>query len=481
MTVVLRDYQEKAVDDIRAAMRAHRRVLFQLVTGGGKTIIFSYVTNGAVQKQKRVYIFAHRAEILRQISVAIGRYGMHHGWIAPGRTPTNDLCQVGMIQTAARRLDKLPPPDIIVIDEAHHCAAGQYEAILAAWPSAYVLGVTATPLRLDRKGLGKHFDIMVLGPPCRELIDRGFLAPFVYLAPELANFDNVKKRMGDYVNEAIAEIMDKPTITGSAIEHYKTYLPGKTAIAFCISVEHAKNVAEQFSNAGIPAASIDGKMEVTERQAVCRALETGDIKVLTSCELISEGFDAPSVNGAILLRPTASLAMKLQQDGRVLRVKPDGSPAIILDHVGNFHRHGLPDAPRDWTLDGCDKKKKEFKTQKCKACFRVFAVEKNWRSNIKCDQRDDADCLLHVSAKDTFMGEGRTVEHVDGQLSVITDSPAWAGGISISRAAGPEYKAMLVMADTREKLLEIAKFRGYNRRWVFHVLKSRGYYNEAPE
>ena len=473
MTVQLRDYQEKAVADIRAAMRAHRRVLFQLPTGAGKTVSFAYVTNGAIQKRKRVYIFAHRIEILKQISAAIGQYGLPHGWIAPNRTRTLDLCQVGMIQTAARRLDRLPPPDIIVIDEAHHCAAGQYEAVLGAWPNAYVLGVTATPLRLDGRGLDKHFDVMVRGPDVRDLIQRGYLADYAYLAPDLASFDGVKTRMGDYVNEQIAEIMDTPTITGNAVAHYRKYLDNRTAIAFCISVAHAQHVADQFRDAGIPSASIDGSMESTDRAAVCAALASGEIKVLSSCELISEGFDAPAVNGAILLRPTKSLAMYLQQVGRCLRLKPDGSRATILDHVGNYARHGMPDMARDWTLAGKDKKKVEFKTRKCKSCFRVFAIEPGWQSAIECDESDDPDCLISVRQSVDPTGEGRSVAEVDGELAIVTDTPEWAGGINITRAAGQEYQAMLARADTKEKLVQIQRMRGYNIRWVYHVLSSR--------
>ncbi len=474
----LRDYQQKAVTDIRAAMAKSRRVLFQLPTGGGKTVIFSFVTNGAAIKGKRVYILAHRQEILRQISAAIAQHNLPHGWIAPGRTPTTDNCQIGMIQTVARRLDTLPAPDMLIVDEAHHAAAqGQYATVLAAWPGAYVLGVTATPERLDGRGLNASFDVMVQGPQSHELIDRGFLANFVYLAPELATFDGVKSRAGDYVSESVADIMDKPQIIGSAISHYQKYLDGKTAIAFCVTVAHAEHVAQQFRDVGIPAASIDGKMLPQQRMEICAALATGRIKVLTSCELISEGFDAPSVNGAILLRPTKSLAMYLQQIGRCLRLKPDGSSAVILDHVGNYSRHGMPNRTRSWSLEGRDKKKEKFDTKKCDLCFKVFEVKKDWKDCAECDERDDPKCALHVKSNEEREPGDRLISEVAGELRVVSDSPEWAGGINIIRASGPEWKAMIAKADTREKLSEIAKIRGYKRGWVAHMMKIREQYH----
>ena len=183
----LRDYQVKAVAAIRAAFTQYRRVLFVLPTGGGKTVIFAYITSHAAAKGNRVIVLAHRQEIADQISVALTAMGVPHGRIQPGYAMTDDLVQVGMVQTVARRLEAIPAPALLVIDEAHHAVAGTWAKIAAAWPNAKVLGVTATPERLDGVGLRDAFDQMVVGPDVRELIDAGYLAPFRYLAPSTAH------------------------------------------------------------------------------------------------------------------------------------------------------------------------------------------------------------------------------------------------------------------------------------------------------
>ena len=472
MTPILRPYQEKFIDDIRAAMRTSKRVCGVAATGAGKTVSFSYIANGAFRKNNRVYIIAHRIEILRQISASLAQYNLPHGWICPGRTPTDDYLQIGMIQTITRRLERLPHPDIVILDETHHAVSNSYQSIFDLWDKAYFLGVTATPLRLDGKGLGAVFSSMVLGPQTRELIDQGFLAPFDYYAPQLSDFSGVKTRAGDYASEQIAEIMDKPVITGSAIAHYKKFLPGRTAIAFCVTVAHAEHTAAQFREAGIPAASIDGSMLPWQRDRICSDLACGAIKVMTSCELVSEGFDSPAVNGAILLRPTKSLAMYLQMIGRVLRLKPDGSRAVILDHVGNINTHGMPDTPRKWSLDTKKRKTEKFDTVKCDQCFKVFATGPGWKKDAKCEDDMPPGCALLAEMREISDGT-RELEQVDGELAAITDSPEWAGGISITRAHGREWFALLHRADTAEKLKTVQKMRGYHWGWVKHQMAAK--------
>lgn len=473
MSVTLRPYQDEFVADLRGAMRQSKRVLGVAATGAGKTITFAYIAQHACARGNSVIIAAHRAEIVQQISVALQAMGIRHGWIMPGRTQTNDLVQVAMIQTLARRLDRIAPPSLFVIDEAHHATSGAYEQVMARFGDAFVLGVTATPERLDGKGLGSKFDKMVIGPQTRWLVENGFLSQYTYLAPpQIADFSGVKSRMGDYAIDQLAAIMDKATITGDVIGHYQRYLAGRSAIAFCINIAHAEHVSAEFNSAGIASASIDGNTERARRFELLAALGTGDLKVLTSCDLIGEGVDVPSVNGAILMRPTKSLSLHLQQVGRVLRLKPDGSKAVILDHVGNVHRHGMPDLARDWRLEGRDKKKKsEFKTKTCETCFRVFQVSPGWMAEAECgDDPETIGCVLTAPPA----AQPRELQRREGELAEITEAPEWAGGINVVRAAGPEFKALLAKARTREQLAEIAKIRGYKPGWVFHQLSLRG-------
>ena len=195
----LRDYQTECVAAIRQAFTRWRRVLFALPTGGGKTVCFAFITSSAAAKGNRVIVLAHRQEIADQISTALAAMDVAHGRIQPGHPMTDHLVQVGMVQTVARRQEAIPAPTLLVIDEAHHAVAGTWHKVADAWPNAKVLGVTATPERLDGVGLRDAFDQMVVGPDVRELIDGGHLAPFRYLAASTAiDLSHVRSFGGDF-------------------------------------------------------------------------------------------------------------------------------------------------------------------------------------------------------------------------------------------------------------------------------------------
>jgi len=466
--ISLRDYQTDLVSGIRAEFAQHRRVLAVSPTGSGKTRVFSFITSNAAAKSNRVYVVAHRTEIVDQISGALDVMGVRHGRIQPGHRMTDDPVQVAMVQTLARRLDRVPPPALLVVDEAHHGVAGTWQTVCDAWPRARILGVTATPQRLDGRGLGAAFDSMVIGPTVASLIDAGYLAKYRYLAPpSRVDLSSVRTRHGDFAIDELAAMLDKSVITGDAVAHYQTHLSGRPAIAFCVTVDHAEHVAEQFRAAGFRATSVDGSMDRRERRDRIEGIGNGAYQVLTSCELISEGVDVPVVSGAILLRPTKSLGMFLQQVGRVLRPKPDGGDAVILDHVGNVHRHGLPDADRVWSLDAKKKKPGEQPIAQCETCFRVFAVGPNWRDDAECPEPvQPVGCILEpkpAGAKDM-------PEQVDGTLEQITVSPVWAAGLNIATAP---LKASLRLAETEQQVREIAKARGFKPGWVRHVMRAR--------
>jgi DNA repair protein RadD len=467
LALVLRAYQVEAVAAIRAAFTQCRRVLLVLPTGGGKTVIFSYITEHAAAKGNSVIVVAHRQEIADQISLALTAMGVPHGRIQPGYAATDDLVQVGMVQTIAGRLDAIQAPALVVIDECHHSVAGTWAKITGAWPNAKILGVTATPERLDGVGLREAFDTMVLGPDVRELIAAGYLAPFRYLAPSVGiDLSQVRSIGGDYNAADLEDTLDQDGITGNVIEHYQQHLAGRTAIAFCVTVAHAAHVAQRFREVGIAAASIDGTMSADQRHDLVNRLRTGTIRVLTSCEIISEGFDAPAVGGAILLRPTQSFALFRQQVGRCLRPKSDGSAALILDHVGNVMRHGLPDAAHKWSLDSknrtqADRQKTAVGCRVCPACSEVFATGAD-REN--CALPDDPDCLFRP----------RVLPERAGVLQEFTagHSPPWARGIDIKHATGWRWYQLIQHAGTDPmRLRQIAEARGYRRGWIRHAMQ----------
>ena len=458
MNLSLRLYQHDIIAAIRAEYRHGAKApLLQSPTGSGKTVIYAYITEGAAKKNNRVLILEHRKELITQTSDALFGFGVIHGIIAPGHSMTHDLVQVASVQTLIRRLDSIYPPDLIIIDEAHHAAAGSWSKILSAFPNAKLLGVTATPLRLDGRGLGiksgGFFDTLINGPTVNQLVEQGFLSPSVVYAPKTdLDLTGIRKRFGDFINSEINERIDKPSITGSAVEHYLKLCPGVPAIAFCASVAHAEHVAAQFNTAGIPARSIDGNMQDWERKYCINGLTDGAYLVLCSCDLISEGTDIPRVATAIKLRPTASFGLNKQQDGRVLRVFPGKDIAYILDHVGNVFRHGFPDDEIEWSLDGekagirkaNDSGINEF--VQCENCYLVFH-----RSDPACPECG----WVRVPTI-------REIEEREGELQELE-----------KEKVRNHLKREVGKARTKEELEALAKQRGYKAGWVYNILRAR--------
>lgn len=379
MTITLRNYQNGIVGDVRQAYRrGYRTLLLVAPTGSGKTILFSYIAWQAAMKERRTLILVHRQELLSQTARTLGRFEVDHGLIAPGAEMTGSMVQVASVQTLVRRLDRLDwEPDLIVVDEAHHCTADTgHGRIVGHFDRARVLGVTATPERLDGKGLGRSsggfFDALIEGPSVADLVGQGYLSrPVVYAPKGQVDLSGVRTLAGDYDRGALAAVMDKPAIVGDAVEHYRKYCDGAPSIAFCVSVAHAEHVAEAFRLAGYQAASIDGTLSDSDRRQRIEDLGSGKLHVLTSCELIGEGVDVPIVAGALLLRPTQSLGLYLQQIGRALRPYPGKDRAVIVDAVGNVLRHGHPIEPREWSLDSKPVRQRKGQEQGNKERIRV--------------------------------------------------------------------------------------------------------------
>ena len=451
--VQLRDYQESAVQAVRDSFRTgHKKTLLVSPTGSGKTVIFSYIAAGMAKNNKRILIVAHRRELLKQISAALKKVGVSHAVLAGG-TPGIPIANVvvASVFTLVRRMKTMKPFDLIIGDEAHHFTPdSSWGKVVAGFPSARVLGVTATPERLDGKGMGQMFDDMVMGPTVAELTAQGFLSHAVVYAPSAPDLGSVGTRMGDYVSKQLEDAMDKPIITGSAVKHYGKYADGKKAIAFCVSVKHAKDVAEDFRNSGYDAVHIDGGMDDTERDGVLKAFEDGRVQILTSCDLVSEGFDLPSVEVAILLRPTKSLGLFLQQCGRAIRPHPDKERTIILDHAGNTARHGFIDDERDWSLaDGfvTGRGKNAEKVVSVRTCTACFAVHKPTPTCPMCG---------HV-----YPVTARKVKHVDGDL------------VMTSRDDDPDISTQEGLMQKRHRVLtSVARKRGYKNptQWAFNVI-----------
>jgi len=411
--VKLRDYQEAAISRIRDSFRqGNKRVLLVSPTGSGKTVIFSYVAAGTAKNHKRVLIIAHRRELLKQISKALKAAGVKHAVLTAGYRgiPATPVV-VASVFTLAKRLKRWPEPSLIVGDECHHFTPDStWGKVVNHFPNAFLLGVTATPERLDGKGLGLMFDDMVVGPSVAELTAQGFLSPADVYAPSIPDLNSVRSRAGDYAGTDLEVAMDKPSITGSAVSHYTKLAAGKRACVFCVSVKHAKDVAEDFRRVGYNAHHVDGSMDIDVRDKILSDFESGTVQVLTSCDLISEGFDIPAIEVAILLRPTQSLSLYLQQVGRAIRIHPDKTSTIVLDHAGNTARHGFIDEHRDWELtDGSVRKKREGEQPSpARTCPDCYAVHRPMPVCPKCG---------HV-----YKANNRKVEEREGELIQISKS-----------------------------------------------------------
>lgn len=404
----LRPYQSQAKNDIYAAWNAGAvNVLAVLPTGAGKTVTFSDILH---DHQGASCAIAHRQELVAQISLALARDRVRHRIIGPKSVvklcvnihmaeigasyyDPSAPCAVAGVDTLVRRGDELAnwlqSVTLWVQDEAHHVlAANKWGTAASMFPNAKGLGVTATPLRADGKGLGRHadgpFDVMVEGPGMRDLINMGYLTEYRVFAPP-SDIDlsavNVSQTTGDYNPQKLKVAVRKSHVIGDVVKHYLKIAPGKLGVTFATDVETATDIAAQFNLAGVPAEVVSAKTPDAERIAILRRFKRRELLQLVNVDLFGEGFDLPAIEVVSMARPTQSYALFVQQFGRALRLMLDGAlypywdgysneerrahiaastkpHAIIIDHVGNVERHGLPDARREWSLDRRERRSK---------------------------------------------------------------------------------------------------------------------------
>ena len=470
--IALRDYQSGCVNDLRAQYAAGCHApLLVLPTGGGKTVVFTYMATQAAKKGKRVLLLGHRRELIGQMSAALGRWDCPHGVISPDAKISNAPVQVGMVQTIANRiaLDKAGRYkfDLVIIDEAHHATKNStWGRVLQHNAGAKLLGVSATPCRLDGKGLGVHadgfFDSMVIGPTMPELIALGNLVrPVVYAPAQSIDLSGVKKSRGDFAMGALAGAVDRAPITGNAIKEYQQYADRRSSIAFTVTVEHAEHVVEQFKAAGYAAAVLTGSTPDKERARMIRDLGNGSLHVLASCNVVSEGTDIPAVFAAILLRPTESYALAMQQIGRALRPSQGKDKAIILDHADNVRRHGLPTDEVQWSLDGLRRKKGRTTSAPTKICM-------GCRCHLALQARVCPECGLPV-AGDEKGGAARDRQILERDGVLVEMSPEML-------AARRKQKAKAFHnARTRDELVRFGIEQGYKNPeyWAGKILEER--------
>ena len=398
-----------------------------LPTGGGKTFVFAELIRehggGAV-------CIAHRRELVGQMSLALARAGVHHRIIAPASTIRmiirNNIEEVGQsfyspnVSVAVAGVDSISnAPEVWrqtitlwVIDEGHHIQEdNKWGRAIALFPNAKGLGVTATPLRADGKGLGTHsggvFTEIVEGPSMRDLIDAGYLCEYKVYAPQSAiDLSGVKisSATGDYSAPQLRTAVEKASITGDVVAHYLKIAPGKLGVTFAVDVAAAQELADAYNAAGVPAMCVHAKTPGAERADALRRFARREILQLVNVDLFGEGFDLPALEVVSFARPTQSFPLYSQSFGRVVRIMEGKTIAIVIDHVGNVLRHRLPDAERTWSLDSRDRKSKAaldpLALQACPECAGVYR-----RIMVECPYCGHVPVPVLRSAPDQVAGD----------------------------------------------------------------------------
>lgn len=453
----LRPYQETDVQRIREAVMRSRAVCYTCATGSGKTVTATAIAEGATSKGNSVLFLCHRRELIKQSVDTIyeAMPSVQLGVVASGwpELPWAGL-QIGMVQTIARRKNWRFNPKIIIIDEAHHARAKTWEVVLQRWPNAKLIGLTATPQRLDNKGLGQHFAELILGPTIPELVQDGYLAPSRTLRiPSSLVLEGVRKdRHGEYREDDVAARVTDAVIA-DAVGAYQRYAFGKRAIFFGIHRSHSKLVCEGLRAIGVRAEHVDGTDSMQRRDRVMNLFKTGGLDVLCNVQLIDEGFDAPACEVVMLGAPTTSVTRYLQQAGRAMRPGPNKT-ALILDLAGISHDLGLPDDIREWSLSDGEIREgaKAHKTPNdCPRCQTVF-----W--GRICPACNHSEPLAEVQTVDTELEEatGATAKPVKGGRRK-----------ELNRELAVAHRA----PDKERALLEIAERRGYKRGWAAAILR----------
>ncbi len=422
MAFQLFEDQSEFVDKLRQSLRSGKRSILGVASPAfGKTVVASHITNSVREKDSTasVWFLVHRKNLLRQTSKSFWKAKIEHGLLTSGRTTSKMPIQVGTIGTVYSRLQSLRPPRVLFIDEAHLSKGNMFSTVIqwALDNGAIVIGLTGTPIRLDGKSLGDLYEELIEAKSTKWLIDQGRLSDYMaFSTPELPDLSEVKNQAGDYNNKQLAEAMDKPTIVGDAVRHWKKYANGMRTVAYCVNVKHSQHTCDAFNQAGIPSIHVDASTTERELKEACEGLATGKYKVLFNCELVIEGFDlSAQLDGAditleccMLLRPTQSVARYLQMVFRALRRK--SNKAVILDHAGCIIKHGLPCETREWSLDGVDKRKRkksddepDVNITQCKKCDAVF--------------RTGPDTCPSCGA--VIENKPREIKEVDGELEQI--------------------------------------------------------------
>lgn len=483
----LRPYQQKLKDDCYTAWQSGlRNNVLVLPTGGGKTVVM-----GSMAQDQKVpgCVIAHRTELVGQISLTMARFGIQHNVIGPSSTvkfcigqhihelgrsfySPRGLVTVAAVDTLMARADSVKQwaadQRWWMIDEAHHTLAdNKWGTAIKMFGNAVGCGVTATPLRADRKSLhadqGGVFHNMIVGPSMRELINAGSLCDYrIFAPPSSIDVSNVKiGSTGDYSQPGLREAAHKSRIVGDVVSHYLRLAKGLRGITFTVDVEQAIELAQAFNAAGVPAMAVSAKTPDEVRAAAVKKLRDGTLLQLVNVDLFGEGFDVPAVEVVQMARPTMSYGLFVQQFGRALRILPGKERGLIIDHVGNVKMHNLPDAPRNWSLYSEERGKRGamdpdvLPVSTCVECFQAF--EAKTRTCPFCGHTPEP--------------QGRSKpEFVDGDLTELDPATLAIMRGEIDRIDGPPLVPSHLDAIARKRLENVWRDRQQAQHDLRHAI-----------
>lgn len=428
----LRPYQMDALEGLRQGLRTMQAGLLVAPCGSGKGSLIAYIVNAAVARGRSVIFTVHGKALVHDMSQRVSKLGIKHGVLLGGhRRERWHAVQVASIDTL-HRMTYPPKADLLIIDEAHMCMSPTWRKTIEQYPNAKIIGCTATPIRLDKQGLGRQsgglFDFMVLGPNEEDLIGMGFLVGSRVLAPPPpADLGNVGKVAGEFNAKQQASVCDKAKVIGDIVEHWRKHAEhraGATA-AFGVDQAHANHIAEQFRVNGFEWAYVDAETPDSDRNRIWNDLDNRRIRGVSSVGCISVGWDHPVVDCLIAARKTASMGLWRQMLGRGSRTHPGKDHFLVLDHVGNVHYHapyGLFESPVEWQLDGEAVKKDTGKTLSVSTCKRPVLVDGVMRlpcyATFKTGPTECPYCGIPL------LKEARKIEQVAGDLQEVVAPPA---------------------------------------------------------
>ena len=462
--MLYRDYQLQAVDAARTAiMQGHRMIVLVAPCGAGKTVVALRTIELAIRRSSKVLFLTHTEEIIGQTSARLSAIGITHGVIKAGRRTALDLpVQIASIPTLVRRLSSKPPANVVLIDEVHHVGSRTWRAVIDAYPSAVIIGFSATPYRTDGQGLGSvGFTSLVTVAQIPDLIRRGYLVPAkVWGAPPI-DLSSVETVAGDFNRGQLGAVMDRPKLVGNVVAHWERLALGRPTIVFASRIDHSKHLTEEFLAHGHAAEHIDGTM--SDRRSALDRFRAGETRIITTVALLTEGADFPACSAIVMARPTMSRGMFIQMAGRGLRTHEGKVDCVLIDHAGNHMRHGFVDDPETYSLDGREKRVRDA-VMGLRTCLQCFAVSRSTAPR----------CEL---CGEPFPIRKQEIRQEDGELQEVTPAQRWAA------RAGDDARVKSLA-----KWMKEGKDRGYKPTWplvryraLFHAWPGTDMQRKAEE